>query len=72
MYNAVPMLECEPGKVEAAFYILHEGIKDVPELAKKLDFMPLLRFNIGDRSVSDIRYAAHLKRQEALGNAQIK
>ena len=65
-----PQHSCEPVKVEAGFYILHEGIKDVPELAKKLDFRPLLRFNIGDKSASDLKYKAHLRRQEALINAQ--
>ena len=53
MYKTVPMKECDPVKVEAGFYILHEGIKDVPELAKKLDFTPLKRFAIGDKSASD-------------------
>ena len=65
MYKTVPMKECEPVKVEAGFYILHEGIKDVPELAKKLFFAGLPRFIIGDKSASDLKYAAHLKRQEA-------
>ena len=60
---------CEPVKVEAGFYILHEGIKDVPELAKKLFFAGLPRFIIGDKSASDLRYAAHLKRLEALSDA---
>ena len=55
---------CEPVKVEAGFYILHEGIKDVPELAKKLFFAGLPGFNIGDGSDLDVKYRAHIKRQE--------
>ena len=31
-----------------------------------IDFTPLLRFNIGDKSASDVRYEEHLKRQKAL------
>ena len=59
-----PDHECDPVKVETAFYILHEGIKDVPELAKKLDFAPLKRFVIGDKSALDVKYKAHLDRQK--------
>ena len=67
-----PNHKCEPERVEASLYVLLESIKDVPELAKKLDFTPLLRFNIGDKSASDLKYKAHIRRQEALINGTPK
>ena len=68
-----PKHACRPVKVEDGVYILHErSIKDVPELAKKLNFTPLKRFVIGDKSASDLKYKAHLKRQEALENGPSK
>ena len=63
-----PNHRCEPVKVEAGFYILHAGmVLDVPELNGKWPVISKLNvFTIGDKSVSDLKYKAFLKRYEAL------
>lgn len=55
---------CEPVKVEDDFYIIHEGIREVPELAKMLDFTPLERFMRGDKSELDLKYKAFIEKNE--------
>jgi len=52
---------CEPLKIEFPdFYILHEEIREVPELKLKINFDPLPRFTIGDGSDDDLRYQQYL------------
>ena len=63
---------CEPVEVEDGFYIIHKGMMaEVPELDGKWPVISKLKyFTIGDKSALDLKYKAHLKRQEALINAQ--
>ena len=65
---------CEPVKIEAGFYILNiDMMANVPELKGKWPVISKLNvFTIGDKSASDLKYKAHLKRQRALENGPAK
>lgn len=63
-----PNHSCEPVYVEDGFYILHEEIKEVPELKKKLDFKLLKRFTIGDKSAENLKYQKWQIKQNLLNS----